>query len=234
MKAILLAAGLGTRLRPLTNTTPKCLVKINGKPLLKIWLDMLFESNIDRVLINTHHLSELVEEFVYKSGFKERVELRYEKTLLGTAATLFACQKFIGNEPIIVIHADNLSKFNINQFIKAHQNRPKNCNMTMMLFRTDVPENCGVVELNEFGVVVRFYEKSLNPPSNIANAAVYILEAELLIESHSIDPNMTDFSTHIIPRNLGKIFTYLNEIYHRDIGTYEGLRLGNIEYPKIS
>lgn len=233
MKAILLAAGFGTRLRPITNTTPKCLVKINGKPLLKIWLDMLFEYEIEKVLINTHHLSEVVENFIDQSGYKERVELRFEKVLLGTAGTLFACQKFIGNDPIIVIHADNLSKFNINQFVNAHQNRPKNCNMTMMLFRTEVPENCGVVELNECGVVIRFHEKSLNPPSNIANAAVYILEPELLLESRSMDPYATDFSTQIIPRNLGKIFTYLNETYHRDIGTKESLALGNIEYPRI-
>lgn len=230
MRAILLAAGFGTRLRPLTITTPKCLVSVNGKPLLKIWLENLFSAGIEAVLINTHYLSDLVEDFVSQSEYSSRIRLLYEPVLLGTAGTLFASNEFIGNESVFVVHADNLSKFDINDFMRAHQSRPSDCNMTMMLFETDDPKSCGIVELDEFGVVTNFHEKSLSPPSNLANAAIYIIEPELIRQYQSLNPRPFDISTEIIPSNLGKIFTYLNTQYHRDIGTLESLKQANIEY----
>jgi mannose-1-phosphate guanylyltransferase len=230
MKAILLAAGLGTRLKPLTDTVPKCLVLINDIPLLQIWLEKLFSSNIDSILINTHHLSNKVFDFINNSKFKDRVHLVHESTLLGTAGTVFANHKFIGERPIMVIHADNLSKFDMNDFIKAHQNRPSHCNMTMMLFEADDPKSCGIVELDKLGVVKGFHEKSLSPPSNLANAAIYIIEPNLISEYCAKNQKITDISTELIPSNLGKIYTYLNTQYHRDLGTIESLRLANIEY----
>ncbi len=230
MKVILLAAGLGTRLRPLTETLPKCLVPIGGLPLLNIWLDQLFNSGIHHVLINTHYLSNEVENFISKSKYKGRVYLSHEKELLGTAGTIFNNLEFIGNDPVMVIHADNLSKFDIDEFIKANQSKPTYCNMTMMLFKTDDPKSCGIVELDEAGVVVGFHEKSAEPPSSIANAAIYILEPELVLEYYSMCPRPREISNELIPNNLGRIFTYLNTQYHRDIGTLESLRLANMEY----
>ena len=165
MRAILLAAGFGTRLRPLTDTVPKCLVTINGNPLLGIWLEKLFCAGVDRVLINTHYLSHIVEDFVDQSEYKSKVDLFHEPVLLGTAGTLLACNKFIDDGPVFLAHADNLSNFNVLDFINAHNNRPSQCNMTMMLFKTDDPKSCGIVELNEFGVVVNFHETSLSPHS---------------------------------------------------------------------
>ena len=88
MRAILLAAGLGTRLRPITDTIPKCLVLIHGKPLLQIWLEKLTEVGIGPFLINTHYLHKQVEKFIEESEFSEQVELVYEEKLLGTAGTL--------------------------------------------------------------------------------------------------------------------------------------------------
>ena len=70
MKAILLAAGFGTRLRPLTNNIPKCLVPIKGKPLLEIWLDKLSDVGVKDFLINTHYLYDKVESFIKKSKYK--------------------------------------------------------------------------------------------------------------------------------------------------------------------
>ena len=230
MRAILLAAGFGTRLRPITDIVPKCLVNINGKPLLDIWLEKLFGAGVERVLINTHYLSKIVEDFVNQSEYKSKIDLLHEPVLLGTAGTLFACEKFVGNEPVILAHADNLSTFNVLDFIGTHKSRPPQCNMTMMLFKTKDPKSCGIVELDEMGVVVGFHEKSMNPPSTLANAAIYIVEPGLISEFHSKNPQATDISTQIIPKNLGRIFTYLNTHYHRDIGTQESLRLANIEY----
>ena len=88
-KAILLAAGLGTRLRPITENTPKCLVEIAEKPLLRYWIDYLDSINCESVLINTHYLSDQVEKYVNQiSNIKMEIKLVYEKELLGTAGTL--------------------------------------------------------------------------------------------------------------------------------------------------
>ncbi len=230
MNAILLAAGFGTRLKPLTDKIPKCLVSINGKPLLEIWLEKLFSAGVSKVLINTHHLSHIVEDFVSKTKYKDYIKIFHEPVLLGTAGTIFNNIDFIKNESVFVAHADNLSKFDMVDFMKTHHSRPSYCNMTMMLFETDDPKSCGIVELDEFGVVINFHEKSLSPPSNLANGAIYILEPELIRYYQSINQKPFDISTEIIPGNLGKIFTYLNTQYHRDIGTIESLKKANLEY----
>lgn len=229
MKIILLAAGYGTRLRPLTIKTPKCLVKIKGKPLLSYWLDLLCESNEYPILINTHYLNDKVEDYLNKNRYRHRVTISYEKKLLGTAGTIRANKEFIKEDTVLLIHADNLSAFNLEDFIKKHLNRPKECDITMMLFKTDDPKSCGIVELDENEVVVSFHEKVKSPSTNLANGAVYLIENSVIRE---ISKNMkiSDFSTQVIPKYIGRIYTYLNNNYHRDIGTLESLKLANNEY----
>ena len=90
MKALLLCAGYGTRLYPITKNKPKCLVEIDGKPVLDFWLKKLIEMNIKDVLINTHFLAEKVEKYVRKVNYPLNINLVYEKKLLGTAGTLKA------------------------------------------------------------------------------------------------------------------------------------------------
>ena len=87
-KALLLAAGLGTRLRPLTNVWPKCLMPIQKRPLLEYWLGVLKRTGINSALVNLHHHSEVVEEFLQQSCFRSWVCTVYEEELLGTAGTL--------------------------------------------------------------------------------------------------------------------------------------------------
>ena len=107
-RALLLAAGLGTRLRPITLHTPKCLVPIQGEPLLGLWLRHLDFIGCDSVLINTHHLAEEVEVFLKSwQSSTMSVETVYEPVLLGTAGTLLANQGFFGNATGLLIHADN-------------------------------------------------------------------------------------------------------------------------------
>ena len=109
MKAIILAAGLGTRLRPITETTPKCLVPINGVPLLELWLRQCERAGIDAVLVNTHHLAERVEEFVAaRRGMP--VTLAYEPSLLGSAGTIATNWNFVdSDDSFLVVYADNLT-----------------------------------------------------------------------------------------------------------------------------
>ena len=221
MKALLLAAGFGTRLRPLTDTIPKCLVDINGKPLLQIWLDLLEAAGIKDVIINTHYLADTVKTFLDHSSQKEHITVVHEEKLLGTGGTLLKNRSFFGNEPVILIHADNLSRFNMAAFIRSHENRPPGTDITMMIFCTDLPQTCGIVELDEKGIVRAFHEKVANPPSNLANGAVYILEPSVIYFLAGLNKEEIDFSTEVLPSFIGKANTFINDDYHRDIGTPE-------------
>jgi len=221
MKAILLAAGFGTRLRPLTNTIPKCMVPIKGKPLIQIWLEKLREASVSPVLINTHYLSGQVQTFIDNSAFKDQSIIVFEPELLGTAGTLLRNIFFFGDGDGMLIHADNYSEADFNKFIVAHKNRPPGCLMTMMIFRTDNPSSCGIVELDTNGVIIGFHEKVANPPGNLANGAVYILSAEIISLIKTKFSDKTDFSTEILGNFVGKIYTYLTEEIFVDIGTIE-------------
>ena len=233
MKALLLAGGLGTRLRPITDSIPKCLVPIHGKVLLEYWLENLSSVGIDEFLINTHYFHEQVESFIQNSKYKDKVTLSYEKELLNTGGTLLKNKDFFQDEPFMLIHADNLSFCDFDAFIASHRNRPNGCEITMMTFKTPDPSSCGIVELDSNLVVQKFYEKVQNPPSNLANGAVYICEPSLFDFLESLKKENIDFSNDVLPAFLGKINTFLNDVYHRDIGTLESYALSQIEIQNI-
>jgi mannose-1-phosphate guanylyltransferase len=221
MRAILLAAGYGTRLRPITNTIPKCLLPINGTPLLDIWLNNLSRAGIGPFLINTHYLATQVERHFCTSPYKDEVTLVYEPELLGTGGTLLSNIDFFQEEDGLLIHADNYSLCDLAQFVKAHRERPADCLMTMLTFCTDDPCSCGIVEIDERGVVMRFHEKVIHPPGNLANGAVYILSKEFIRDVSLNADNVQDISTQLIGKYLGKIYTYHTHRAHIDIGTPE-------------
>ena len=232
-KALLLCAGEGTRLRPITNTIPKPLVPIDGKPLLEYWLENLAKVGIDQFLINSSYLHNKLEEFVSKNKYKNNITLTYEKELLNTGGTILQNKDFFKDEPFMLIHADNLSFCNFQAFINAHKKRPKECEITMMLFYTDKPSSCGIVDLDENNIVQNFYEKVKNPPSNLANAAVYICEASVIKFLENLNKKDIDFSKDVLPKYLGKINTFLNSTYHRDIGDPISYGLAQIEIKGI-
>lgn len=230
MKALLLAAGLGTRLRPITDHLPKCLVSIKGKPLLAYWLDMLLPDGIDRVLINTHYLPDAVNAYVKQSDWVNQIDMVYEPMLLGTGGTILRNQDYFLDQPFMVVHADNLTRFEVNKFIDAHRSRAIGAEITMMTFRTDAPQSCGIVELDSRGVVQQFHEKVDKPPGDLANAAVYIFEPTVIDFLAALGRDVVDISTEVLPAYLGRIQTFLNDEYHRDIGTPESLALAEQEF----
>ena len=217
MRAILLAAGLGTRLRPLTHSIPKSLVPINGVPLLEIWLERLSSSGIGPFLINTHYKQDQVEEFISHSRFAKAVTIVHEPNLLGTAGTLRANRNFFRGEDGMLIHADNFCLADFRAFTTAHTERASHCLLTMMTFFSPNPHECGIVETDERGVVQKFYEKVENPPGNLANAAIYTLANQLIDNL----PDGDDFSKHILPACLGKIQTFCSDDPLIDVGTYD-------------
>ena len=223
MKALLLSAGLGTRLRPITNTIPKCLVPIAGKPLMDYWLDLLLNNGIDRVLINTHYFAEIVSEHVEQSSWCNRIDLVHEEELIGTGGTVSRNADYFEQEVFFVAHADNLTWFDLPKFIKSHQNFVTNHNvaMSMMTFETDAPETCGIVEENEDGIVIGFHEKVKNPPGNKANGAIYIFEPEMASFIKNIQQDFIDLSIDVLPHFMGRIGAFHNTDYLRDIGSIE-------------
>lgn len=227
MRALLLAAGFGTRLRPLTDRMPKCLVPIKGESLLGIWLRILFESNIESCLINTHYLSTQVEKFVSDSIYKNKVFTIFEPELLGTAGTLIKNIDFFRGEDGLLIHSDNYCLANLDEFISAHKNRPKECLITMMTFRTKNPSQCGIVITDERGIVIEFHEKVKMPPGNLANGAIYAVSPEFLSKIKSEYVNAKDFSTEILCHFMGKIYTHEVRETLIDIGTPESYYLAN-------
>ena len=227
MRALLLAAGLGTRLRPLTDTMPKCLVPIKGQPLLGLWLERLTQARIGPFLINTHYLAEQVETFIETSPYRDQVRLVDERDLEGTAGTLIANLDFFQGEDGLLIHADNYCLADFTAFQQAHHSRPPECLMTMMTFRSVAPSSCGIVELDQRGVVVGFHEKVDKPPGNLANGAVYILSAELLKRLGTDLHTVTDFSTEVLNRFVGHIYSYETSEVFLDIGTPETYEQAN-------
>lgn len=234
MRALLLAAGRGTRLRPLTQTIPKCLVSIAGKPLLQHWLDLLFVGGIERVLINTHYLSEQVVHFVDASEWRDRIDVVHEEELLGTAGTLKANRSFFPEGRGLLAHADNLTRFEPSRFMERHANRAAGIEMTMMTFESDRPRECGIVAEGDRGVVTGFFEKLDDPPGTRANGAVYIFEPSILRFLDSIPRVTIDFSTEVLPHFVGRIQTFLNADYHRDIGTPESLARARDDFERRS
>ena len=221
MRAVLLAAGYGIRLRPLTNTIPKCLVPIKGQPLLGIWLENLIQAGIGPFLINTHYLAEQVDAYIQSSPYRDQVTLVHEPELRGTAGTLIANLEFFGREDGLLVHADNYCLPDFGAFVRAHQGRPTECLMTMMTFRTADPPSCGIVELDDRGVVVGFHEKVESPPGNLANGAAYILSPELLERMGEHLRSVKDFSNDVLPRFLGRIYNYETAEVFVDVGTPE-------------
>jgi mannose-1-phosphate guanylyltransferase len=221
VKAFLLAAGFGSRLKPLTDTLPKCLVPINGKPLLDYWLTMLTEAGIGPILVNLHYLADTVMGHLVQSKYRANIIPVFESQLLGTGGSVLKNKELLGREPFFLVHADNLSHFDPRAFMARHSARPGRCDITMMTFVTDSPQTCGIVDIDAEGVVTNFREKPENASSRLANAAVYIVEPTVLLFLETLGRDIIDFSQDVIPHYLGRIYTFHNTRYHRDIGTPE-------------
>jgi mannose-1-phosphate guanylyltransferase len=202
---------------------------IGGRPLLEYWLQTLKQVDIREVLVNTHFHADKVHQFLAREHFSGWVKAVHEEELKGTAGTVQANINFFRGHTMLLIHADNWCQCDFSAFVRYHlHQRPSHCPLTMMTFNTDVPQSCGIVETDNQGVVKAFYEKVANPPSRCANAAVYILEPEVLdwMERHT---ELNDFSTEVLPHYVGRIATWHNAGVHRDIGTIVALRAAQFD-----
>lgn len=231
ISVLFLAAGLGSRLKPYTNDWPKCLMPINDKPLLEYWLDIAKELGAINVVVNTHYLAGTVKSFLERPVYKGWVTEIHEPELRGTAGTLRANQNAFLDATILLVHADNFCNCDFYDFLEFHRrSRPKHCPITMMTFRTSDPSKCGIVEIDRGGVVIGFHEKVKAPPGDLANGAVYLLEQEVL-KWICDRPEISDFSTQVLPHFVGRIATWHNKGTHIDIGSIESLRKAQAMVP---
>jgi NDP-sugar pyrophosphorylase family protein len=230
--ALLLAGGLGTRLRPLTDTVPKCLVPIAGKALIDYWFDALERVGIRDVLINTHHLPEPVRAHLSTVNATRPLSVReaYEPKLLGSAGTLHANRSWADDvDEVLLIYADNLSSVDLGKVLAFHGSHPDP--LTMLLFHTPYPKQCGIAELDGEGRVVEFVEKPAEPKSDLANAGLYVLDADAYREI--ADRKLFDIGFDVLPSYVGRMRGYVFDGYHRDIGSLESLAAAQAEAPRV-
>jgi len=216
MNVFLLAAGKGTRLLPLTINVPKCLVEINGKPLLSYWIDLFAKYQINKIFINTHYLQEKVSYYLENFKGNINIETCYEKELLGSLGTLIINKsKIMVEQNVLVCYADNLTNINLNKFINFHNSH--NLPISIGLFETDFPKDCGIIELDENNIVVSFEEKPECPKSNLANAGIYIFETSIF-EPISFNNKLLDIAFDLLPNYIGKMKGYKLNDFIYDIG----------------
>ena len=231
MKAFLLAAGLGTRLRPLTDTVPKCLVEVGGSTLLDIWLDAFAATGVDEVLVNTHHLSDQVEQHVAERAEGPVVVLVHEPVLLGSAGTLVANRDFVRDEELfLVVNADNLTDFDLGRLVAAH--RAGGADATLGVFRTPRPSECGILEVED-GWVVGFEEKPAHPRGDLANAGLYAFAPAVLEDLDDRYPQ--DIGFDLLPRLVGRARALpIGDCYFADIGTMAALERARHDWERAS
>ena len=220
-KALLLAGGLGTRLRPLTDSVPKCLIEIAGRPLLDYWFEALRDAGVHDILVNTHHLPAPVDRFLAKKnrdGFNAVAS--FEPTLLGSAGTIAAHSRWADDaDDVVIIYADNLSDMSISALMQTH--RDKGQAMTMLLFRAPDPTACGIAIQDDSGRIIDFQEKPHAPKSDLANAGVYAVTTAAWREIAAM--KAFDIGFDVLPVFVGRMQGHLCEGYHRDIGTLAAL-----------
>lgn len=228
MKAFLLAAGVGSRLRPLTDTVPKCMVAIDGQPMLDIWLDALDRAGVDEVLVNLHHLPDVVRRHIAARTGPPAVRTVLEPELLGSAGTLLAHRDWVGTEELfLATYADNLTDFDLHTLVQAH--RDHDAIATLTVFHSERPSAGGVVELDASGRVIGFVEKPPHPVSDLTNAGMYAFHPSVLDEIDGVPPK--DIGFDLLPRLVGRARAVLVEGYFRDIGTADAYQRARQEWP---
>ncbi|WXG41286.1 MAG: NDP-sugar synthase [Candidatus Freyarchaeum deiterrae] len=223
MKAVILAGGYGTRLRPLTYTTPKTMLPICDKPVLHWIIDSLSKRGFDEIIITTNYLEEKIKNY-FGDGQEFGVKLYYpkENEPLGTAGSVKNAEKYL-DEPFGIIQADNITEISLAEALKYH--KEKKGIATISLIDVENPWQFGIAELNRKNQVKKFLEKPKPDEcfSNLASTGLYVLEPEILDYIPANTP--FDFAKDLFPQLLkrGKrIYGYRAEGFWVDVGKPEG------------
>jgi len=228
VKAFLLAAGHGLRLRPITDAIPKCMVPIRGVPLLSIWLQLCERIGVEEVLINLHAHSDAVCEFLQRTTNDLRVRVVVEPQLLGSAGTLRANRDWVTSEDFFwIFYADVLNCANFRGMMEIHRQRMPAA--TLGLYEVPDPRRCGIVTMDEGGVIQEFVEKPSQPAGNLAFSGLMIGTPDLL---DAIPEKMpADIGFHVLPQLVGRMLGYRIQDYLIDIGTMENYERAQVTWP---
>jgi mannose-1-phosphate guanylyltransferase len=223
VKAFLLAAGIGTRLRPITDTVPKCLVPIGNKPLLGYWIESLVIAGVQEARVNTHWLAEKVEKFIDKCDAETVITTCYEPELLGSAGTIAANAKWASDaDALVVIYADNFCTMDLRRIINHHF--ATRAELTLGVFTTSEPHRCGIVEVNDEGRCISFEEKPKDPKSDLAAAGLYVLSPGMISDIKNfwqMHQGVFDLGLHVFPHLVQRATIFPITEPMIDIGTIE-------------
>jgi mannose-1-phosphate guanylyltransferase len=225
LKAFILAAGLGTRLRSLGLDVPKVMVPIGGKPLLEHHIDLLRKQEIRELIVNLHHVPEKITTYFGDgSKFGVRITYSHEPELLGTAGAIKKMEDALRDGTFIVLYGDNLVRIDLGPLMEFHHRREALA--TVALFESPEPWTGGVVETAADGRVVRFVEKP-DPKSistNLISAGILVVEPNVL---DAIPRNkFCDFGKDVFPKLLAEgkpLYAMKPDAYVQDVGTPERL-----------
>jgi len=228
MKAMILAAGEGTRLRPLTLTLPKPMVPIVGTPLLERTLLWLAEQGITEAAINLFHRPQAIPDHFGDSFAGIRLHYFFEDTLRGTAGGLKAAEQVFRDAPFFVIYGDNLIQADLRRLARFHEGHGGGG--TVGLFHHPNPTAAGIVAAEPDGRITRFIEKPSSDQvfSDLANAGVYVLDPAVLDTIPTDAPS--DFGRDIFPQLLASglpLYSTLLGGYLHDTGTPSAYRQAN-------
>ena len=236
MKAMILAAGEGTRLRPLTLSQPKPMLPVVGRPVLEHIIAWLRHYGVNQIAINLHHCPDaVIEHFGDGARFGVQVSYSQEKTILGTAGGVKRVANFF-ESTFVLIYGDVLTDLDLNRLMEFHFSLPRVPHLTMGLHRTSRPWECGIVGLRADGRVTQFVEK---PPrakvfSDWVNAGVLVMEPDLL--AHVPEGCFFDFGRDLFPQLLRLSVPMYGwplpeQTYLIDIGTPENYERVQNDWP---
>ncbi len=222
MKAMILAAGLGTRLQPLTSTISKPMVQLVGRPCMEYTVRLLKKYGVEDIMVNLHYYPEIIKNY-FKDGsaFGLNINYSYEKELLGTAGGLKKVEDFFAGDTVLIISGDGLTDINIRNFYEFHKD--KGCIATLALKEVGNPELYGVVKLNN-SIIDVFQEKPKKEEaiSNLANTGIYMFEPQVF--DYIPADSFYDFGRQLFPEFVEKkidMAGYSMEGYWCDIGDLE-------------
>jgi len=221
MRALILAAGEGTRLRPLTADRPKPMLRVGDRPLLEHLVRLLRRHGVHEIAINLHYKPEpIVDHFGDGQRFGVQITYSHEDSLLGSAGAAKQLEWFL-DDTFLVLYGDVLTDLNLTALVEHHHARA--VAGTIAVYEVDEPTRCGIVQLGPDDRVVRFVEKPSSAAfGTLANAGVYVLEPSVLQAVPAGQP--FDFGHDLFPRLLAQgvhLSGYRAASYVLDVGSPE-------------
>lgn len=220
MKAMILAAGVGSRLDPLTRNVPKPMVPIVNKPVMEHIVELLAKNGIQEIMINLHYLGDQIQSY-FGDGRKWGVKIHYspEEQLWGDAGSVKRCESFFDEDTFLVVGGDDLAAVDLRRLIRFHED--KKAMATIALTLVDDPSEYGIALLNDRGRITRFLEKPKGEVmfSNSANMGVYVLDHHVF----ELIPKGVQygFGNNLFPLLLEhktRFYGYLTSSYWKDVG----------------